>query len=209
MIVTKDVPAGTPPRDAVTLRQNTDLSAYLSAVDDARKAKNPKVSALRITKPQQPPEFSVDARGFLVALIHDFQLDVPAPEGEARGGLVGAPAKIYRIKIPLAEIALSYQVDAPEKTLHIRAKVEEFNPGLNAEVLAITDDETKATPLSRFSGGIVLVAMRARIRSQPIEFTLDQSTLPGFSIRSVSALDPSGWIRLTLDRNPNSPPPKF
>ena len=121
MIVTKDVPAGTPPRDAVTLSQNTDLPAYLSAVDEARKAKNPKVTALRITRPQQPPEFSVDARGFLVALIHDFQLDVPAPEGEAKGGLVGAPAKIYRIKIPLAELALSYQVvRAPEDLAYPR-----------------------------------------------------------------------------------------
>jgi len=208
-IVTKDVPAGTPPREAVTLTQNTDLPAYVRAVDEARKAKNPKVTALRITRPQQPPEFSVDARGFLVALIHDFQFEVPAPEGEAKGGLVGSPAKIYRIKIPLAEVALSYQVDTPPKALHIRAKVEEFSPGLNAQVLAITDDETKATPLSRFSAAIVLGAMGGRIRSQPIEFTLDQSTLPGFSIRSVSPLDPSGWLRLTLDRNPNSPPPAF
>jgi hypothetical protein len=208
-IVTKDVPAGTPPREAVKLTENTDLPAYLQAVDEARKAKNPKVTALRITRPQQPPEFSVDARGFLVALIHDFQLDVPAPEGEANGGLVGAAAKIYRIKIPLAEVALSYKVDTPPKSLHVRAKVEEFSPGPDAQVLAISGDETKATPLSRFSAALVLTAMGARIRSQPIEFTLDQTTLPGFSIRSVSPLDPSGWLRLTLDRDPNSPPPKF
>jgi hypothetical protein len=178
-------------------------------VDDARKAKNPKVTALRITRPQQPPEFSVDARGFLVALIHDFQIDVPAPEGEARGGLVGAAAKIYRIKMPLAEVALSYQVDTPLKALHIRAKVEDFIPGTNAEVLAITDDETKAVPLSRFSAALVLGAMGGRLRAQPIEYTLDQSKLPGVSIRSVSPLDPSGWLRLTLDRNPNSAPPAF
>jgi hypothetical protein len=209
IIVTKDVPAGTPPRDAVRLTENTDLPAYLRAVDEARKAKNPKVTALRITRPQQPPEFSVDARGFLVALIHDFQLDVPAPEGEANGGLVGAPARIYRIKIPLAEVALSYKVDTPPKALHIHAKVEEFSPGIDAQVLAINGDESKATPLSRFSAAIVLTALGARIRSQPIEFTLDQSTLPGFSVRSISPLDPSGWLRLTLDRNPNSPPPKF
>ena len=86
MIVTKDVPAGTPPRDAVTLKKHRIYRRTSSAVDEARKAKNPKVSALRITKPQQPPEFSVDARGCLVALIPDFQLDVLAPEGEARGG---------------------------------------------------------------------------------------------------------------------------
>ena len=208
-VVTKDVPAGTPPRESFTLIQNTDLPTFARAVDEARKAKNPKVTALRITRPQQPPEFSVDARGFLVALIHDFQLDVPAPEGEARGGLVGAAAKIYRIKIPLAEVALSYKVDTPPKALHVRAKVEEFSPGTNSEVLAITDDETKGIALSRFSAAVVLGAMGGRLRTQPIEFTVDESALRGFSIRSVSPLDPSGWLRLTLDRNPNSPPPAF
>jgi hypothetical protein len=208
-IVTKDVPAGTPPREAFTLIQNTDLPAFLRLVDEAQKAKNPKVTALRLTRPQEPPEFNVDARGFLVALIHDFQLDVPAPAGESKGGLVGAAAKIYRIKVPLLELALSYQVDTPPKALHVRAKVEDFSPGTPAEVLAITDDETKAIALSRFSAALVLGAIGGRLRTQPIEFTLDQSALPGFSIHSVSPLDPSGWLRVTLDRNANSPAPKF
>ena len=42
MIVTKDVPAGTPPREAFTLTQNTDLPAFLRAVDEAGKPRTPR-----------------------------------------------------------------------------------------------------------------------------------------------------------------------
>ena len=150
--------------------------------------------------PQHPPEFSTDARGFLVALIHDLQLDVPAPEKEAKGGIVGAAAKIYRIKVPLAEVALSYQVDSSKPdALRVHGKVEDFNPGTNAEVLAINDDETKAVPLA-FSAAIVLGALGGKLRSQSIDVPLDQLKLPGFTIRSISPLDPSGWVRVSLDR---------
>ena len=99
----------------------------------------------------------MDAKGNLVALIQDFQMDVPAPESEAKGGVVGAAAKIYRIKIPQLELGFSYKVEsAPPSPLQIHANVADFSPGTNAEVLAITDDETKAIPLSRFSAALVL-----------------------------------------------------
>ena len=51
MIVTKDVPPGTPPSEAATIRTNVDFPTYLKAVDEASKAKNPKVTALRIKRP--------------------------------------------------------------------------------------------------------------------------------------------------------------
>ncbi|MFI5454559.1 MAG: hypothetical protein ACHRXM_03825 [Isosphaerales bacterium] len=210
MIVIREVPPGTPPRDAVKLTKNVDFATFAKAVEAARKPKpgSPKETVLRITRPRQVPEFSADARGYLVAMIHNLQLEVPAPEQEARGGLVGSAAKIYRIKVPLAEFALSYKVDSPTPdALKLHAKVEDFNPGPNVEVLAITDDETKGVSLSRFSAGIVIAAMGGKIRSQPIDVALDQIELPGFSIRSISPLDPSGWLRVGLVRNANSPLP--
>jgi len=208
MIAIREVPPGTPPRDAVTLTKNVDFAAYARAVEDSRKPKpgTQNVTVLRLTRPQHVPEFSADARGFLVAMIHNLQIEVPAPEQEAKGGLVGAAAKIYRIKVPLAEFALSYKVDSPTPdALKLHARVEEFNPSPNVEVLAITDDETKAVPLSRFSAAVVLGAIGGKIRTQPIDVALDQTKLPGFSIRSISPLDPSGWVRVGLLRNPNSP----
>ena len=198
MIVTKAVPPGTPPKDAVAVSKNVDFATYLKAVDQARNAHDPRVTALRVFRPQEPPEFSSDSRGFLVALVHNFQLEVPAPDPQAGGNLLGVPAKVLRIQVPLAEIALSYQVNSASPAVRLRGKIEEFNPGTNATVLAITDDEHKATPLTRFTMALVMTALGTKIRSQNIDVSLDQLKLPGFAIHSLSPLDPSGWMRVNL-----------
>ncbi len=132
MITIKAMPPGTPPREAVAIARNVDFATYAKAVDEARKRKpgSPAVTTLRITRPKQPPEFGTDARGFFVAMIHDLQIEVPAPEEEAKGGIVGAAAKIYRMKLPLAEIAVSYKIDSSNpNSLQLHAKVEDFSPG--------------------------------------------------------------------------------
>ncbi len=148
----------------------------------------------------------MDAAGNLVAIIHDLQIDVPAPESEARGGVVGAAAKVYRLKIPQGEVAVSYTVEAtPGSGPQLHAKVVDFNPGVNAEVLAIADDETKGVALSRLSAAVVLGTLGGRLRSQPINVSLAQLNLPGITIRSVSSLDPSGWVRVGLERMPGAP----
>ena len=207
MLSIADLPPGTAPRDAVKVTKNVDFATYSKAVDAGRKPGSPRVTVLRIIRPPSAPEVTADARGYLVALIHDLQIEVPAPEGEAKGGVVGAAAKIYRIKIPQAEVALSYQVDSTsDKATQLHAKVQDFSPGTNAEVLAIDNDETKAVPLSRFSAAVVLGAIGGRLRTLPIDVALDQLKLPGFSIRSISPLDPSGWVRVGLLRNADAPP---
>jgi hypothetical protein len=205
MVTIRDVAPGTPPREAVSVTKNVDFPTYLKALPQPAKPA-PKQTVLRINRPEQPPEFSVDAKGNLVVVIRDFQMDVPAPESEANGGMVGAAAKIYRIKIPQLELAFAYKVDsAPPGPLQIHASVADFNPGTNAEVLAITNDETKGTPLSRFTGALIVSTLGAKLRSQPINVSLDQVNLPGFSVRSISPLDPSGWVRVALERNFNAP----
>ena len=163
MIVVKAVPAGTPPQEGIEVTKNVDFATFAKKLADSRKPEpgTPKTTVLRIVRPKQAPEFSADARGYLVALIRDLQVEVPAPENQEKGGFVGAPAKIYRLKVPLAEISLSYKLDTSKPgTLRVQAKVEEFNPGSDGQVLAIADDETKAAPLSRFSTAFVLGAFR-------------------------------------------------
>jgi hypothetical protein len=202
VIVTRDAPPGIPPSQAATITRNVEFPAYARAVDDAVKAKNPQVTAIRFKRPVQAPEFAADARGFLVALLRDIDLEVPAPDKSSRvGSVIGVPAKILRIKIPKLEIALSHQVEEPTPGSHqIRAKVEDFSPSSNTEVLAINDDELKGSPLTRFSGALVISALGARLRTLPIVASLDNLNLRGFAIQSVSPLDPSGWLRLTLAR---------
>jgi hypothetical protein len=88
----------------------------------------------------------------------------------------------------------------------VKAKLEDFSPAPMSEVLAMNGDESKATRLSRFSGALVLTALAARLRSQPIDANLDSLKLPGFAIQSISPLDPTGWVRVNLVRVPNSAP---
>ena len=136
MITIKDAPPGTPPADAIKIAKNVDFPTYIKAVDESRKPGS-RASVLRITRPPNPPEFSVDAKGNLVALVQDLQLEVPAPESEAKGGVVGAAAKIYRIKMPQAEIALSYTVEncagqpteAPCESRRFQPRPERRSPG--------------------------------------------------------------------------------
>ncbi len=60
--------------------------------------------------------------------------------------MIGVPAKILRIQIPHLEVAFSYQVEEPAPGSHrVRAKVEDFTPSPNSQVLAINDDESKAS----------------------------------------------------------------
>ncbi len=202
VIVTKDVPPGTPPQQAAVIARNVGFPAYAREVDQARKANNPKVTALRIQRPPHAPEFAVDARGFLVASIRDFRLEVPAPDPQSQGGsMIGVPAKILRMEIPHLEIALSYKVEEPAPGSHrLRARIEDFVPSTDSHVAAINDDESKPSNLSRFSGALVISALGVRLRNQPIVANLDNLKLRNFAIASISPLDPSGWVRVTLEQ---------
>jgi len=200
MIVTHDVPPGTPPDQAVTISTNVDYPTYLQAVDEAVKENNPKVQALRVRRPAQPPEFAADARGFLVAIIHDLEIDVPAPDPSTPAGrALGANARVLKVKMPRVEVALSYQVESPTPGAHqVRARIEEFTPAPTSQALAVKENEAEATPLTRFSGALVIGTLAGKIRSQPIEADLNNLHLPGYAIQSISPLDPTGWVRLTL-----------
>ncbi|HMF37749.1 MAG TPA: hypothetical protein VKF17_13965 [Isosphaeraceae bacterium] len=202
VIVTKHVPPGSPPQQGATITENMDFPAYARAVDEARKANNPKVTAIRVKRPAQAPEFAVDARGYLVALLRDVEIEVPAPDKSSQAGsIISVPARILRVQIPHLEVAFSYQLEEPAPGSHrIRAKVEDFAPSTTSQVLAINDDETKPSPLTRFGGALVISAIGARLRSQPIVADLDNLNLRGFAIQSISPLDPSGWVRVTLAR---------
>jgi hypothetical protein len=211
MLVIKEVPPGTPPREGLEIAKNVDFATFAKRLAESRKPKpgTPRTTVLRVTRPKTPPEFSTDARGFLVALVHDLQVEVPAPENQEKGGFVGAPAKVYRIKVPLAEFSLSYKVDLSKPgALRVQAKVEEFNPGADGQVLAIADDEAKTAPLSRFSTAFVVGALGAQLRQQPIDVTLDDVKVPGLFIRSISPLDPTGWVQVSLERDPSYPLPQ-
>lgn len=200
LIVTRDVPPNAPPGEAVQVTTNADYAGFLKAVEQARAANNPKVTALRIKRPERAPEFASDARGYLVALVSDFQLDVPAPPQAARGGLAGPRARVYRISSPQAEFTVSFNVVPPSygRQGRLTGRIEGFDAGPGAKVFALNEDENKPVPLPAFTSTIALGVLRNKIQGQPIDVPLNDPNLRGFAINQVSPLDPSGWMRVVL-----------
>ena len=96
-----------------------------------------------------------------MALLHDVEIEVPAPDKSSQAGsLIGVPARILRLKIPQLEVAFSHKTESATPASHLlRAKVEEFTPSPNSQVLAINEDESKPSSLTRFSGALVLTAL--------------------------------------------------
>ncbi|MBX6312738.1 MAG: hypothetical protein IRY99_07460 [Isosphaeraceae bacterium] len=200
MVVTRKIPPGAPPSEGFVLTQNADFETFAKAVEETRAANDPKVLAIRVKRPGQAPEFAADARGFLVVLVHDFLIEVPAPPAAARGGLFGPAARIYRLTAPNAEFVLSYTFYPAKGQLPIRlsGRIEEFDPGPGAQVYAIDESEEKAVPLTAFTRTIVLNTFGNRLKGQPIDIPLSQIRLPNLELTSISPLDPSGWIRIIM-----------
>jgi hypothetical protein len=200
MIVTKNAPPGTAPKDAIETAENVDFATYAKRVQDARAANDPKVVAIRVKRPEKAPLFSADRNGFLVALVRDFQIEVPAPANAAKGGIAGPPAQIYRMIAPNAEFSISFTV-APAQagqpmTLH--GRIENFDPGPGSQVFAINDDEAKAAELTKLAASFIGVALNVQLKGKPIDVPMSNVKLQGFAIDSVSNLDPSGWMRVVL-----------
>ena len=203
MVVTKAVQPGAPAKDGVTVGKNVDFATFVKNIDEARAANNPNVTAIRFKKPSVPPEFAADERGYLVILVKDFQMDVPAPPGAEKGGLLGAPAKVLRFLVPTAEFTLSYKVVAngPNPPTEIDVKVEDFVPSGNSKVQTLFDDEAKPTTMGPFQANLALLGFKNKLTQVPIKAPLTALSIPGFSLTGISPLDPSGWMRVILTPN--------
>jgi hypothetical protein len=203
MIVTKAVQPGAPAKEGVTVGKNVDFATYLKNIEEARAANNPNVTALRIKKPTTAPEFAADERGYLVVLVRDFQMDVPAPPGAERGGLLGAPSRVLRFLVPTAEFILSYRVasNGSSPPTELDVKVEDFVHSTNSKVQTLFDDESKPTTMGPFQANLALLGFKNKLQQVPIKLPLTSLNIPGFSLTQISPLDPSGWMRVVLTPN--------
>lgn len=202
MVVTRPVPPDAPPSQAVQTTRNADDAAYLAAVEQVQKEGGEGRAALRIRRPSRAPRFAADEQGNLVAVIDDLVLEVSAPPQAAQGGLAGPPARFYRLEAPHAEIAVSFQVKAsPGNPPRLEGRVASFDPGPGAKLYAINEDPANATQVGSIPSALILGVLRSRMQGRPIDVSLDAAHLPGYQLRSVSPLDPSGWIRAVLQKN--------
>ncbi|WP_422925810.1 hypothetical protein [Singulisphaera sp. PoT] len=209
MVVTRKVSPDAPPGDKVSISQNIDYPTFLKAVVEAEQANDPNVLAIRVKRPDRSPDVDADAAGHLVVLVHGFEIEVPAPPQAARGGLFGPKAKVYRISSPSAEIVISFKVTPPDGTnpLRLTGRIEGFEFDKDAKVFSLNDDETKPVPMPVLTRNLVLNVLRNKIQGQPVDIPFKNLELRGVTIKEVSSLDPSGWIRVNLLRTGNGPPP--
>jgi len=207
MVVTRKVDPNAPPSDKVSITRNVDYPTFLKAVAEAGEANDPNVMAIRIKRPDRTPDVDADASGNLVVLIHGFEIEVPAPPQAARGGLFGPRAKVYRISSPGAELAISFKVTPPDGTnpLRLTGRIESFDFDQAAKVFSLNDDESKPLPMPALTRNLVLNVFRNKVRGQPVDIPFRNLQLRGLAIREVSALDPSGWIRVNLIRTGSGP----
>ncbi len=200
LVVTKKLPPGASPTEGIATTRNADYATFLKAAEESAAVNDPKVLALRVKRPGRSPEFAADKDGHLVALVHDFLIEVPAPPSAAKGGLAGPPARIYRITAPDAEFDIEFHVEpmTPSGPLRLAGKIAGFDAGPGAQVFALNESETEATPLPAFTNSLVLSVFGNKLTGQPIDVPLGNINLPGFTLTGVSPLDPSGWIRFNL-----------
>ncbi len=153
-------PQGAPrrrrPSQGIETVKNADYATFLKSVEAAQAANDPKELAIRVKRPGRLPEFAADANGNLVALVHDFLLEVPAPAQAAQGGLAGPPARVYRISAPEAEFSIAFKVEPQTEKAPIRltGRIVDFSPGPGAKVFAVNEDEEKAAPLTAFTSAL-------------------------------------------------------
>jgi hypothetical protein len=98
-------------------------------------------------------------------------------------------------------------VEAKSQTepLRLSGRIEDFDPGPGAKVYALGEDENQPASLTVFSALPIITGFRVKVKGQPIDVPLSDLKLQGFAIKSVSPLDPSGWIRVNLERTSPSP----
>ncbi len=204
---------GTKPADALKVTKNVDFPTYIKRVDAAA-AEGPDVQVIRIRRPARAPEFAVDARGFLVVIAHDLQIDLPVPAQLANSPLGGAKAKVYRLDAKTAEFVFEIKpVTQPDGSIRLTGNLKELNPAPGSRVLAINDDEARALPIDPFRSVLIYQGFANAIRAKPLDVPLENLKLRGYAITSVSDLDPTGWIRVVLTPTgerplgPGTPPP--
>ena len=136
MIVTKKVAPNTPPSEGFEVSQNVDFATFSKAIDTARAANDPNVQAIRVKNPGQAPDFAADKDGHLVALVHNFAIEVPAP---AQAAALGGPARILRMEAPNAEFEIEFKVEVAKEDVPIKllGRIVGFDAGPGAKVFTI------------------------------------------------------------------------
>ena len=199
-----------PPTEGLEVSQNASYADLLAAIDDVRaRSDDPGAVAIRVSVPESPPSFAVDAQGRLVAFVRDLTLEVPAPEnfGGGGGGLLGfggTTPRTLRFMIQEAEIVLSADFH-PERNGHAVAVKGEVASvtygGSGTTVVLVGDEEDSTESLSLLNRSGALGVLAGTLQGQKVDTVVPIDQLQGFVVAQISDLDPTGWMRVVLQRD--------
>jgi hypothetical protein len=183
-----------------------DVERNVSFADFLRRVKEVKATGamprtVRLVRPEAPVEFAADAMGRLVIGFENLTFEIPAPAAAANASaLTGPAAQVYRIEAPQAELVVDLIVEptSPGVAPRVLGKIAVFDPGPGLKVSAIDQDDANPAPLNIVQARIVTTAFATQVVGQTLPLPSDAFNRPGLFLRSVSALDPSGWMRVVL-----------
>jgi len=201
-----------PPELDLDVARNATYADLLEAIEAARVApETERTTAIRVVKPERPPQFGVDNAGRLVMAARDVVIEVPAPENFGRsGGILGfraaeAPKALrYEIETIVIVLQLALEPNADGSSLRIAGAIEAvLYGGQNTSVSAVGEQEDDVSALNLLNRSAALGVLAGRVRGETFETTVSLDRLPGFRLASVSDFDPSGWMRIVLTVDPS------
>ncbi|WP_169974192.1 hypothetical protein [Tautonia rosea] len=206
-------PEGDAPIDeGIEVIPNGSYQDLLDAMADIRtQTDDPNAIALRLTKPEDPPAFAVDAQGRLVTFLRGVTIEVPAPENFAQqGGLFGFGGNTRVLRFILEEVELTVDADiTPEnggKSVRVQGEIASVTyGGTGTTVVTVGDEEDQTQTLGLLNRSGALGVLAGRLQGQNIDAPVPLNELQGFLIADVSDLHPTGWMRVVVQRDPTEP----
>lgn len=189
----------------LTIKKNVAFEEYSKTLNELTEGASPSGIAIRVRVPKRKPEFTTDRRGNLSILVHDLDVEVPAPKSKGLlKSVLGPEARIYRITSPLAEFDLDFKLEpAGDGGLKVNAKVVDFDAGEKAKIAAIQYVEDEGKDLTSLSKSAILQGFQLALQAKPIDTTIARMT-DRVTLREASKLDPSGWLRVVLTPAPDA-----
>jgi hypothetical protein len=180
--------------------RNVDFKTFLERVKEV-KASGKIPRTVRLVRPEAPVAFAVDSAGRLVILFENLTIEIPAPAQAATASILTGPAaQVYRIEASQPELVVEIVVEptAPGVAPRVLGKIVTLDPGPGLKVLAIDQDDSNTAPLNVVQARVVTTAFSTQLAGQTLPLPSEAFNRPGLFLRSVSPLDPSGWMRANL-----------
>ena len=195
--------------------ETTENASYQDMIDKItemrEQSENPDAVVLRVTKPGNPPSLAVDSEGKLVAVLRDVVLEVSAPENFGQGGLLGfgESPRVLRYTIEQAEIAMSARF-VPQIHVAVAVKIDGqiesvTYGGSGTTVVAVGDTEDDVSNLSLLNRSGALGVLAGKLQGRRSIRLCRPTCCRGSSVTEISDFDPTGWMRVVLQRDSGQP----